>query len=162
MNPELPGTPGQAPPLVPIDPDQPGPPSYDDPPPPSYTDEPPQTPSTMKSAIGHLASQLMTNADQINRHAPVHHLNISRAAIRHPVSGLEVTNLAWDRAGQNIQRIVLSVALGIIATGCYGGVAVEPHHPARYEEHHETRREEQREEPRQEHRDEHRNDEHHD
>jgi len=51
--------------------------------------------------------------------------------------------LAKERAAQDIHRVVLSVLLGVAASGCY----VEPEHPR----HHEVRIETRREGPRREH-----------
>ena len=104
----------------------------------------------------------MTSSDQIKPHTLVHGPIIIRAAIGHPMNGVEVINPSKDRRGQNFQRVVFLVAVGIVATSCYGGIAVEPRHASRNEERHENRREEQREQPRREHRDTHGDDEHHD
>ncbi len=78
------------------------------------------------------------------------------------MNGVEVIKPVQYNGRQSIQRIVLLVAVGIVATSCYGGIAVEPRHESRNEERHENRREEQREQPRPEHRDTHGDDEHHD
>ena len=78
------------------------------------------------------------------------------------MNGVEIIKPAKDRCGRNIQRIVFLVAVGIVATSCYGGIAVEPRNGSRHEERHENRHEEQREQPRQEHRDTHRDNDHRD
>jgi len=67
------------------------------------------------------------------------------------------------RARQHVERIVFSIALGIVATGCYGGIAVEPRHEPRNEEHREERSEVRHEhqEQREEHHDRHHDDDEH-
>ena len=148
MKPDLPNKPGEPPPLIPIDPDEPGPPSYDDPPPPQFSDEPPQAPMALQLGA--------VNAE------------IRNFRISHPANHfgkMQESHSAYY-PGQHIQRVVFSVALGIVATGCYGGIAVEPRHEPRSEErseeHHEHQREEQREEPHEEHHESHHDDEHRD
>jgi hypothetical protein len=89
-----------------------------------------------------------------------------KAAFSDPMNGTDTIKLARDKRGHCIQRVVFSVVLGVAASGCYGGIAVEPRHEPRIEKHHEERIEERREEPRQERRDkdddEHHHEGHHD